>query len=170
MTRTIFVRNMYDCAINFYDLAFICDKKVHRQNIFHKNFLVTHYVLSSKVFLSNYTYRFIKVHNVTYYNLITVIPISYWWYRFSFWSFAVINNYNILSIPKAKMIISHFLFLLLYSKNLSFFEYQVQMNYLFITVICHRMMITFSRENVLSYLVFLTYSPLPRSNSFDGVG
>ena len=31
LTRTIFVRNMYDCAINFYDLAFICDKKVHRQ-------------------------------------------------------------------------------------------------------------------------------------------
>ena len=48
LTRTIFVRNMYDCAINFYDLAFICDKKVHRQNIFHYNFKVTHYVFISK--------------------------------------------------------------------------------------------------------------------------
>ena len=48
MTRTIFVRNMYDCAINFYDLAFICDKKVHRQNIFHYNFIVTHYMLISR--------------------------------------------------------------------------------------------------------------------------
>ena len=48
LTRTIFVCNMYDCAINFYDLAFICDKKVHRKNIFFYNFKVTHYVLISR--------------------------------------------------------------------------------------------------------------------------